>query len=83
MDIKAMVSGGRKVRFRSYREGDLWYATECGFVFPVPLEDIGGAEMLAEDKAILFMRYIRKHAALIEGARFAQAAAHARDQVQA
>ena len=72
MDIKAMVSGGRKVRFRSYREGELWYETECGFAFPVPIDDVGGAVMLAEDKAILFMRYIRKHAALIEGARFAQ-----------
>ena len=72
MDIKAMVSGGREVRFRSYREGELWYETECGFVFPVPIDDVGSAVMLGEDKAILFMRYIRKHAALIEGARFAQ-----------
>jgi len=72
MDIKTMVSGGRKVRFRSFRENELWYETECGFVFPVPIEDLGNAVMLSEDKAILFMRYIRKHAALIEGARFAQ-----------
>jgi len=72
MDIKTMVSGGRKVRFRSFRENELWYETECGFVFPVPIEDIGNAVMLAEDKAILFMRYIRKHAALIEGARSVQ-----------
>jgi hypothetical protein len=77
MDIKTMVSGGRKVRFRSYREGELWYETECGFVFPVPIDDLGGATMLHEDKAILFMRYIRKHAALIEGARFAQDSAQA------
>jgi len=77
MDIKAMVGGGRKVRFRSYREREFWYETECGFIFPVPLDDVGGAEMLAQDKAILFMRYIRKHAALIEGARFAQNAARA------
>jgi len=74
MDIKAMVSGGRKVRFRSYREGELWYETDCGFVFPVPVDDLGNATMLHEDKAILFMRYIRKHAALIEGARYAQEA---------
>jgi len=72
MDIKTMVSGGRKVRFRSFRENELWYETECGFVFPVPIEDIGNAVMLSEDKAILFMRYIRKHAALIEEARSAQ-----------
>lgn len=77
MDIKTMVGGGRKVRFRSYREGEFWYETECGFVFPVPLEEIENAEMLAEDKAILFMRYIREHAALIEAARVMQQAAQA------
>jgi len=77
MDIKAMVSGGRKVRFRSYREGELWYETECGFVFPVPIDDVGSAVMQGEDKAILFMRHIRKHVALIEGAKFAQEAEQA------
>lgn len=30
-------------------------------MFPVPIEDIGDATFLAEDKAILFMRYIRKY----------------------
>ena len=74
MDIKTMVGGGRKVRFRSYREGELWYETECGFVFPVPLEQVGGAEMLAEDKAMLYLSFIRRHAALIEAARALQAA---------
>ncbi len=48
------------VRFRYYRDGELTYATEDGFLFPVPTEDAGGATFLAEDKAILFMRYIRK-----------------------
>jgi hypothetical protein len=37
------------------------YSTECGFEFPVPLEDIGKATLFAEDKALLFLRYIRKH----------------------
>jgi hypothetical protein len=39
----------------------LWYASECGFEFPVPISDAGTATFLAQDKAILFMRYIRKH----------------------
>lgn len=77
MDIKTMVGGGRKVRFRSYREREFWYETECGFIFPVPLDELENAELLAEDKAILFMRFHPKHAALIEGARFAQEAAQA------
>jgi len=30
------------------------------FMFPVSLEDIGGASLFAEMKAITLMRYIRK-----------------------
>lgn len=36
--------------------------------FPVPISDIGNATFLAFDKAILFMRYIRKHLAMLEEA---------------
>ena len=35
------------------------YETET-YEFPVPLSDIGDATLLVSDKAILFMRYIRK-----------------------
>ena len=59
--LKEMVKDNQKVRFRFYRDGQLWYATECGFEFPVPISDAGTATFLAEDKAILFMRYIRRH----------------------
>ena len=59
----------KKVHFSFYREGELWYKTDDGFEFPVPISDIGNATFLAEDKAILFMRYIRKHLEMIEKAR--------------
>ena len=59
--IKEMVEKNQKVRFRFYRDGQLWYATECGFEFPVPVSETGTATFPAEDKAILFMRYIRRH----------------------
>ncbi len=65
-DIKAMVSGGKKVRFVKYLAGNLWYTTECGFEFIVPTYDTGNATFLAEDRAMLFMRYIRKHIEAIE-----------------
>ncbi len=57
-----------------YRDGNLWYETECGFRFPVPISDAGTATFAAEDRAILFMRYIRKHLATLEEARQARAA---------
>lgn len=60
MSIKDMVKD-KKVYFQFYRSGELWYVTECGFVFPVPTDDVGNAVLQNEDKAIMFMRYIRKH----------------------
>ena len=70
--LKDMIVNNQKVRFSFYRDGELWYETECGFRFPVPISDCGTATCLAEDRAILFMRYIRKHLAALDSARQAQ-----------
>lgn len=64
--IKEMVKDGAQVKFQFYRAGNLWYRTDSGFEFPVPVSDIGDATFLAQDKAILFMRYIRKHLTTLE-----------------
>jgi hypothetical protein len=66
LNLKDMVSDGKKVRFKYYRAGNLWYETESEFLFPVPIGDTGDATFLDEDKAILFMRYIRKQIKLLE-----------------
>lgn len=60
MSIKEMVNG-KMVHFQFYRKGELWYKTDDGFMFPVPLEDTGDGQFNQTDKAILFMRYIRKY----------------------
>lgn len=49
----------QRVHFQYYRDKELWYKTDTGFLFPVPISDAGTATFLNEDKAILFMRYIR------------------------
>lgn len=59
--IKDMVKDRKQVHFLFYRDGLLWYCTECGFEFPVPVADTGTGTFMAQDRAILFMRYIRKH----------------------
>ena len=66
--IKKMVKD-KVVRFKYYRDGELFYETECGFVFPVPVSDTGHATFMAEDKALLFMRYIRKQLAQVAAVR--------------
>lgn len=73
MSIKEMVQNGRKVYFKHYQKGTLWYVTECGFEFPVPMDETGDAVFQNEDKAMFFMRWIRKHIAEIEAARQLQA----------
>jgi len=55
------VKEGKTVKFAYYRENTLWYETDCGFIFPVPLSDTGTATFPANDKAIMFMRWIRKY----------------------
>lgn len=59
-NIKEMVRDNKRVKFCYYKHGELFYITECGFMFPVPISDTGDGTFLAEDKAMLFMRYIRK-----------------------
>lgn len=54
--IKDMVKDNQRVSFLFYRDGQLWYVE-----FPVPISEAGTATFLAQDRAILFMRYIRKY----------------------
>jgi hypothetical protein len=69
LSVKEMVQGNKQVTFVYYKDNALWYRTDDGFEFPVPVADIGGATMLATDKALLFMRYIRKHVDMLANAR--------------
>jgi hypothetical protein len=69
MNIEEMVSARKQVHFVRYQHGELWYAAESGFEFPVPVADAGTAEFKAEDKALRFMRWTRKHVEMLEAAR--------------
>ena len=67
--IKDRVAGGKKVKFVRFQHNELWYVCEDGFEFPVPVADTGSAEFKAEDSAMFFMRWIRKHMEMIEVAK--------------
>ncbi len=61
-NIKEIIKDN-KVYFSYYRAGHLYYNVNVDnkkYLFPVPIQDIGDATFSNEDKAILFMRYIRK-----------------------
>jgi hypothetical protein len=64
MNIKDIVKDNH-VRFLRYRQGIMFYSVSVAgtpdeYTFPVPLSDVGNATLDAQDKAIIFMRYIRK-----------------------
>lgn len=58
-DLKTMIKD-RMVTFEYFRDNALWYKTSTGFMFPVPVDDVGTATFRSSDRAILFMRWIRK-----------------------
>jgi hypothetical protein len=67
--LKELVAKGNEVNFIYYRDGNLWYEIDgTDFTFPVPIDDIGNATFHSKDKAMLFMRYIRKQLATLEEA---------------
>ena len=69
MKIIDLVRPGKEVRFVYFHDQALWYETDCGFKFPIPVEDTRGAFFKAEDKAIAYMRWIRKQLDLIEASK--------------
>ena len=75
ISIKNLVKNNNPVKFDSYRQGFFYYnvgldesqednyqgyITTTKYQFPIPLDDVGTATLLKEDKAITYMRWIRK-----------------------
>lgn len=58
--LKDLVVRDKNVTFQYFRRGQLWYQTECGFLFAVPVEDVGDATFNATEPSTMMMRYIRK-----------------------
>ena len=48
------------IKFAFFVDNALWYQTQDGWQFPVPVEDTAGATFNAEEKGTL-MRWVRKH----------------------
>ena len=62
LNIKNIVKNNA-AKFSFYRAGYMYYEVSVDgqlYRFPVSLEDLGTATLLAEHKAITLMRYIRK-----------------------
>jgi hypothetical protein len=74
MNVKDFVKDGKLATFAYYKLGELWYTVD-GFMFPIPVKDtaeVGDATFNREEKALLLMRYIRKHIKFLEEAKAQQ-----------
>ncbi len=60
-NIKEFVRDGKMVTFKHYANNELWYATSCGFNFPVPISEIGNTTTFSTEKAMMFMKYMSAH----------------------
>lgn len=63
MKITDLVKNDNTVKFSYYRKGFMFYLIQFEdktYQFPVPISDLGDATLLGTDKAMIFMRYIRK-----------------------
>jgi len=69
INVKEHIINGQKVKFEFYRNGILYYKTEKGLIFEVPCSDTGDACFNSEDRAMLFMRWIRRQLELNEEGR--------------
>lgn len=63
--IGEMVKG-KKAVFQYYRSGNLYYKTDDGFEFPVPISDTGEASFNNEHSALELMRWIRNQVDVIK-----------------
>jgi hypothetical protein len=67
LKIIDLVKGDKKVRFAYYREREFWYQHDDGLLFPVALSEVDNDSVAskvtlpAEEKAIFFMRWMRKY----------------------
>lgn len=59
-NIKDIVKNNKMAHFIYYEKENLFYKTDCNFVFPVPVSDVGDGIFNQSERAMLLMRYIRK-----------------------
>jgi len=65
----------KQVHFIHFRDDEFIYKTDDGFEFPIPMSDLKNQKLtlLATDKAIYFMRWIRKQLELVTAIKIVEA----------
>lgn len=58
--VGEIIKGSAWSTYKYYRDNTLYYCTDNGFIFPIPIDDAGGATFNHTEKTIHLMRWIRK-----------------------
>ncbi len=59
--VDKILNDNESVSFMFFMSGKLWYRTESGFKFPVPIRGSKQSVFLNEDRANRFYPYIKAH----------------------
>jgi len=70
-NVSKILENNESVSFMFFLSGKLWYRTESGFKFPVPIKGSGQSVFLNEDRANRFYPYIKAHAEKLSKAKAA------------
>jgi len=70
-NLDKILNDNESVRFMFFLSGKLWYRTESGFKFPVPIKGSAQSVFLNEDRAKRFYPYIKAHAEKLNKAKAA------------
>ena len=65
MKVTDLIRGKTAV-FVEFHSGNLFYEIDGEFRFPVPVEELHGASISAEEKASVFMKWIKRAVKQIE-----------------
>jgi len=60
-NLDKILNDNENVNFMFFMSGKLWYRTESGFKFPVPIKGSKQSVFLSEDRANRFYPYIKAH----------------------
>ena len=58
--LRSLVSKNKKAHFVRYYEGELFYKTDCGFIFPIPIAESDKFPFHAKEDTTGLIRWIQR-----------------------
>lgn len=59
-NLKDLIKDGKTAKFKQFRLNTLYYETQEGFVFAIPIHELGESTLLAEERCASLMKWIKR-----------------------